>query len=96
MKSMVALLVLSLSFHAYAQNPKAVTLRSVLLEQLRTSHSEKDWFVPIDVAVEVGRSVSVVGRSMRKNLNISRNLGYGFASWQARTTTTNRTGRDGN
>ena len=52
MKSMVALLVLSLSFHAYAQNPKAVTLRSVLLEQLRTSHSEKDWFVPIDVAVE--------------------------------------------
>ncbi len=30
----------------------------------------------IDVAVEVGRSVSVVGRSMRKNLNIARNLGY--------------------
>jgi uncharacterized damage-inducible protein DinB len=52
MKSMVALLVLSLSFHAYAQNPKLVTLRSVLLEQLRTTHSEKDWFVPIDIAVE--------------------------------------------
>ena len=30
----------------------------------------------IDVAVEVGRSVSVIGRSMRKNLNIARNLGY--------------------
>jgi ribonuclease J len=30
----------------------------------------------IDVAAEVGRSVTVVGRSMRKNLNISRNLGY--------------------
>jgi ribonuclease J len=30
----------------------------------------------IDVAVEVGRKVSVVGRSMRKNLNIARNLGY--------------------
>ena len=30
----------------------------------------------IDVAVEVGRKVAVVGRSMRKNLNISRNLGY--------------------
>jgi ribonuclease J len=30
----------------------------------------------IDVALEVGRSVSVVGRSMRKNLNIARNLGY--------------------
>ena len=30
----------------------------------------------IDVALEVGRSVAVVGRSMRKNLNIARNLGY--------------------
>ena len=30
----------------------------------------------IDVAVQVGRKVSVVGRSMRKNLNIAANLGY--------------------
>src|SRR5215831_18015170 len=30
----------------------------------------------IDVALEVGRKVAVVGRSMRKNLNIARNLGY--------------------
>src|ERR671915_161700 len=30
----------------------------------------------IDVAVEVGRKVCVVGRSMRKNLNIARNLEY--------------------
>ena len=29
----------------------------------------------IDVAVQVGRKVAVVGRSMRKNMNI-RNLGY--------------------
>jgi ribonuclease J len=30
----------------------------------------------IDVAASSGRKVSVVGRSMRKNLNIARNLGY--------------------
>jgi ribonuclease J len=30
----------------------------------------------IDVGVDVGRKVCVVGRSMRKNLNIARNLGY--------------------
>jgi ribonuclease J len=30
----------------------------------------------IDVAVETGRKVTVVGRSMRKNVNIARNLGY--------------------
>lgn len=30
----------------------------------------------IDVAVETGRSVCIVGRSLRKNINIARNLGY--------------------
>jgi ribonuclease J len=30
----------------------------------------------IDVAVQVGRKVAIVGRSMRKNLNIARGLGY--------------------
>jgi ribonuclease J len=30
----------------------------------------------IDVAVQTGRQVTAVGRSMRKNLNIARNLGY--------------------
>src|SRR6188472_4719992 len=30
----------------------------------------------IDVAVATGRKVAVVGRSMRKNVNIARNLGY--------------------
>jgi ribonuclease J len=30
----------------------------------------------IDVAVEVGRKVAIVGRSLRKNINIARNLGY--------------------
>ena len=34
----------------------------------------------IDVAVESGRKVCVVGRSMRKNVNIARNLGYLEAS----------------
>ena len=52
MKTIVAFLVLFLSFHAYAETPKPATLRSILLEQLRTTHNEKDWFVPISVAVE--------------------------------------------
>jgi ribonuclease J len=30
----------------------------------------------MDVAVQVGRKVAMVGRSLRKNLNIARNLGY--------------------
>jgi ribonuclease J len=30
----------------------------------------------MDVGVEVGRKVAIVGRSLRKNMNIARNLGY--------------------
>lgn len=48
----VASLAVLLSIQVVAQAPKQVTLRSILLEQLRTTHNEKDWFVPINVAVE--------------------------------------------
>jgi uncharacterized damage-inducible protein DinB len=34
------------------EEKKPVTLKSILLEQLRTTHNVKDWFVPIDVAVQ--------------------------------------------
>lgn len=52
MKTIVTLLAALLSLPAYGQNAKAVTLRSILLEQLHTTHDQKDWFVPIDVAVD--------------------------------------------
>src|SRR5581483_6935967 len=51
MKSLLAFVVLLFSFQAVAETPKPVTLRSILLEQLRTTHNEKDWFVPINVAL---------------------------------------------
>ena len=37
---------------AYAQNDKTPTLKSILLEQLRTTHNVEDWFVPVSIAVE--------------------------------------------
>lgn len=52
MKQIVFFLFLSLSFLAYAQDQKAPTLKSILLEQLRTTHNQKDWFVPANIAVE--------------------------------------------
>ncbi|MBZ5721945.1 MAG: DinB family protein [Acidobacteriia bacterium] len=53
MKSIVAFLVLTLSLFAQAQDKdqKPVTLRSILLEQLRTTHNNKDWFVDANTAV---------------------------------------------
>lgn len=52
MQKVLAFVVLSSCFAAFAQNQKPATLRSILLEQLKTTHNEKDWFVPINVAVE--------------------------------------------
>lgn len=40
-----------LSIPAAAQSQKPVTLRSILLEQLRTTHKTQDWFVPPSLAV---------------------------------------------
>ena len=52
MRALFVFLVLSFSLQAVAQNQPPVTLRSILLEQLRTTHNNKDWFVPVSVAVD--------------------------------------------
>jgi uncharacterized damage-inducible protein DinB len=48
------LIVLFLSSMALSQGETvpAATLKSVLLEQLRTTHNKKDWFVPVNGAIE--------------------------------------------
>ena len=49
------LLVLALSFPVFAQQQKekpAPTLRSILLEQLRSTHNSEEWFVPANIAVQ--------------------------------------------
>jgi hypothetical protein len=49
----LTLACLAFSSLLYAQTPKPpTTLKGVLLEQLRTTHNAKDWFVPAMVAVE--------------------------------------------
>jgi hypothetical protein len=38
---------------AMAQSePASPTLKSVLLEQLKTTHNQEDWFVPVKIAIE--------------------------------------------
>jgi hypothetical protein len=34
------------------QTQKPQTLKGTLLESLRTTHNQKDWFVPVSIAVE--------------------------------------------
>jgi uncharacterized damage-inducible protein DinB len=53
MKLRVIFLLLTMSLIANADDKKAPpTLKSVLLDQLRTTHNQKDWFVPANTAVE--------------------------------------------
>jgi uncharacterized damage-inducible protein DinB len=54
MKKIALLLLACLPVTVPAQNNKKppTTLRGVLLEQLRTTHNDEDWFVPASIAVQ--------------------------------------------
>ncbi len=49
---MKKILTLAFVIAAGASLAQTSDLRSVLLEQLKTTHNKKDWFVPVNVAVE--------------------------------------------
>jgi uncharacterized damage-inducible protein DinB len=51
MRRIVLVLALAFSFTAQAQTKNPATLKSILLEQLRTTHNQKDWFVDANTAV---------------------------------------------
>lgn len=53
MKLTCLLLALAFALPAYSQDHKpAPTLKSILLEQLRSTHNKAEWFVPANTAVE--------------------------------------------
>ena len=53
MKRLFVLFLLALPLPAFAQDQKPVpTLKSILLEQLRSTHNKAEWFVPANTAVE--------------------------------------------
>lgn len=51
LKSLCTGVLILSSVALYAQTTEQPTLKSVLLEQLKTTHYVQDWFVPIDSAV---------------------------------------------
>ncbi len=51
MKYILAFILLFFVTTSYAQNDSTPTLKSILLEQLRTTHNVEDWFVPPAIAI---------------------------------------------
>lgn len=52
MKALLSLIILAATVPSFAQNGTPATLKSVLLAQLRSTHNQKEWFVPANTAVE--------------------------------------------
>ena len=88
MKQILAFLfVLSLLLQASAQNQKTpATLRSVLLDQLRTTHNQKDWFVDANTAV-AGLSAEQASWTDGKGNHSVGQLAYHIVYWNQRNLT---------
>lgn len=85
MKKLVALILLCLPFTALAQDKKdqpPATLRGVLLEQLKTTHNNKDWFVPANVAVEGLTAEQATWTDGKGNHSIGQ-LAYHLVFWNS-------------
>jgi uncharacterized damage-inducible protein DinB len=83
MKTILALLAVSLSLHVFAQDQKKekpMTLRGVLLEQLKTTHDAEDWFVPANIAIQGLTAEQVNWKSGANNHSIGQ-LTYHILFW---------------
>jgi uncharacterized damage-inducible protein DinB len=85
MRKLAFLLALLLPLAVQAQNKKPpTTLRGVLLEQLRTTHSEEDWFVPAKIAVDGLTAEQAKWNPGKGNHSVGQ-LAYHLWFWDARS-----------
>src|SRR5881392_1897116 len=59
------------------------SLRSVLLEELRTTHTKKDWFVPINIALEGITAEQAMWKDGSGNHSVGQ-LAYHLLFWNER------------
>jgi uncharacterized damage-inducible protein DinB len=77
------LLIVPLTVIAQSKQPPT-TLRGILLEQLRTTHSEEDWFVPANIAVQGLTAEQARWSSGAGNHSVGQ-LAYHLWYWDARS-----------
>jgi uncharacterized damage-inducible protein DinB len=89
MKKLVALILVALPLVAFAQDkqpPTPTTLRGVLLEQLKTTHNNKDWFVPANIAVQGLTAEQASWTDGKGNHSIGQ-LAYHLVFWNTQSLT---------
>jgi len=77
-----ACLFSGICFISPAQKTTTATLRSVLLEQLRTTHNKKDWFVPVNTAVEGLTAEQAMWKDSSGNHSVGQLINH-LAFWNA-------------
>jgi uncharacterized damage-inducible protein DinB len=92
MKKLFAFLLLSaiavLPQAAAAQDKKAPTdLRGVLLEQLRNSHDQEDWYVPASIAIDGLTAEQAQWKPAGKDAHSVGQLAYHIWYWDQRSLT---------
>src|SRR5215469_14515264 len=85
MKRLPVLLALLLPLVVYGQNKKAPTdLRGVLVEQLRTTNTAEDWFVPVSIAVDGMTAEQAQWKPAGKDAHSVGQLAYHIWYWDSR------------
>jgi hypothetical protein len=82
---LLSFLVLAFSLQCHAQNQKEppATLRSLLLHELKTTHNQADWFVPINTAID-GLTAEQASWQPKADLHSSGQLAYHLLFWNRR------------
>src|SRR5437764_1083073 len=71
MKYLLAALFVCYICVAHAQKDTTVSLKTILLEQLRTTHNVKDWFVPVDSAIAGLTAAQAMWKDSTENHSIA-------------------------
>lgn len=81
MKPLLLVCLLFVTCSAFSQDHKTpATLRGVLLEQLRTTHNQKEWFAPANTAVAGLTADQASWRDSKGNHSVGQ-LAYHLAFW---------------
>jgi uncharacterized damage-inducible protein DinB len=83
LRKLFAVCLLFACSNLFSQPKPPTTLRGILLEQLRTTHDQKDWFVPINVSLDGVTAEQAMWKDKSGNHSVGQ-LANHLLFWNAR------------